>query len=102
MPVHDWNHVEAGICHDFHNAWLIELRNTLNGGLLPPAYYALTEQHAGRFVVDLLTLHASPSAVEIPPAPPGGGGLAVTEAPPRVRRRLTASAAARLRRRTLA
>jgi hypothetical protein len=59
MPVHDWARVEPGIFHDFHNAWLTELRNALNGGLLPPSFYALTEQHAGRYVVDLLRLHAS-------------------------------------------
>jgi hypothetical protein len=54
MPVHDWTRVEAGMFHDFHNAWITELRNALNGGLLPPDYYALGEQHAGHFVGDIL------------------------------------------------
>jgi hypothetical protein len=40
MPVHDWSRVEAGVYHDFHNAWIIMLRNALNGGLLPAEYYA--------------------------------------------------------------
>src|SRR4051794_37951305 len=40
MPLHDWTRVEAGIFHDFHNAWVVELRTALNGGLLPPDYYA--------------------------------------------------------------
>ena len=48
MPVHDWTRVDSGIFHDFHNAWTIELRNALNGGLLPSDFYALTEQHECR------------------------------------------------------
>ena len=61
MPIHDWTRVEAGIFHSFHNAWITHLGDALNGGLLPPNYYALGEQHAGRFVTDILTLHASPA-----------------------------------------
>ena len=73
MPVHDWSRVEAGIFQDFHNAWIAELRSTLNEGLLPPDYYALTEQHGWRYIVDLLTLQAPPTAEETPGAPIGGG-----------------------------
>ncbi len=36
MPIHDWTRVTAGIWHDFHLAWLAEIRNVLNDGLLPP------------------------------------------------------------------
>ena len=32
MPIHDWSRVDAGIFHDFHQAWTIEIRNALNGG----------------------------------------------------------------------
>jgi hypothetical protein len=103
MPVHDWTRVEAGMFHDFHNAWITELRNALNGGLLPNDYYALGEQHAGRFITDVLTLHASRPNGEPPPPPPGpAGGLAVAEAPPKVRRQLTGTETYRQRRRTLA
>jgi hypothetical protein len=102
MPVHDWTRVEAGLFHDFHNAWITELRNALNGGLLPPNYYALGEQHAGRFVTDLLTLHASRPNGEPPPPPPSDGGIALAEAPPKVRRQLTGIETYRQRRRTLA
>jgi hypothetical protein len=102
MPVHDWTRVEAGIFHDFHNAWITEIRNTLNGGLLPRDYYALAEQHAGPFVSDVLTLHASQPNGEPPPLPPLSGALAVAEAPPMVRRKLTAAETYRERRRTLA
>src|SRR2546423_13207152 len=56
MPIHDWTRVEAGIFHDFHLAWIGELRRVLNAGLLPPDYYALAEQIAGELGPDVLTL----------------------------------------------
>jgi hypothetical protein len=102
MPVHDWTRVEAGIFHHFHNSWIIELSNALNGGLLPRDYYALGEQHAGRIIPDVLTLHASQPNGELPPPPSAGGGLALADAPPKVRRQLTSSETYRQRRRTLA
>jgi hypothetical protein len=103
MPVHDWARVAAGIFHSFHNAWITHLGEVLNGGLLPPDYYALGEQHAGRFVTDVLTLHASLPNGAPSPLPPGpAGGLAVAEAPPKVRRQLTGTETYRQRRRTLA
>ncbi len=95
MPVHDWTRVEAGIVHSFHNGWMTELHNALNGGLLPPGFYALMEQHAGKLV-------ASRPNRAPPPLPPTDGGLALAEAPPRVRWRLTGSETYRQRRRTLA
>src|SRR5437762_261041 len=64
MPVHDWTRVEAGIFHDFHVAWIPEIQKALNGGLLPEGYYALAEQHAGRAIADVLTLHASGEPTE--------------------------------------
>lgn len=102
MPVHDWTRVEAGIFHDFHVAWIPELRKALNSGLLPQGYYALTEQHAGRSIADVLTLHVSPTSQEPQPWPPATGGLAVAEAPPRVRRKKTFEQAGLTRPRTLA
>jgi hypothetical protein len=102
MPVHDWMKVDAGIFHDFHNAWVLELANVFNGGLLPAGYYALTEQHAGKFVADLLALHASAPNESLPPLPPDSGGLALAEAPPKVRRKLTSTGSLRRLRRTLA
>src|SRR4029450_11603187 len=35
-----------------------ELRNALNGGVLPAGYYTLGEQHSGDVSPDVLTLHA--------------------------------------------
>jgi hypothetical protein len=101
MPVHDWTKVEAGIFHDFHTAWIIEIRNALNNGVLPEGYYALAEQHAGRFIPDVLALQFSPATYD-PPSTPSHGGLALADAPPRVRRKLTVAPSARALRRTLA
>jgi hypothetical protein len=102
MPVHDWTRVEAGIFHSFHNLWIAQLNNALNGGLLPGEYYALVEQHASRFVTDVLTLDASRPNGEPPPPPSSSGAIALAEAPPKVRRELTSVETYRQRRRTLA
>ncbi len=96
MPVHDWTRVEAGIFHAFHVAWIPEIQKSLNGGLLPEGYYALAEQHAGRAVADILTLHASPRSAPLPAA----GATPVAETPPRVRRKETVQPTALGRRRT--
>lgn len=101
MPVHDWTRVSAGTFHDFHSAWIIHLKEELNGGLLPEGFYAMAEQQAGRMIADVLTLEVG----EHNPFVPGGPGpIAVAVAPPRVRRKaiLTPNAASRATRRTLA
>lgn len=101
MPVHDWARVAAGIFHHFHNAWMMEISNACNNGLLPTGYYALVEQHAGACIADVLTLQAGSQAAE--PSPPADtGGVAVAEAAPRVRRTLTAAGSLRRQRKTLA
>jgi hypothetical protein len=103
MPVHDWTLIEAGIFHAFHNAWITFIQDALNRGLLPEGYYALGEQHAGRPITDVLTLHASPGNGMPPlPLPPDTGGTAVAEVPPRVQRRQTIEPAALARRRSVA
>jgi hypothetical protein len=102
MPVHDWTRVEPGIFHDFHGSWVAEIKKVLNAGLLPSGYYALAEQHFGRSVADVLTLHGGPPPQEPLSLPPDTGGTAVAEAPPRVRRKHTVEPAALARRRTLA
>ena len=56
MPIHDWSRVEAGIFHDFHHAWIEEIKRALNGGILSGEYYALAEQHTSRYGPDVLTL----------------------------------------------
>lgn len=59
MPIHDWSKVSAGVFHDFHCAWIVELRNALNANVLPGGYYALAEQIAGEFGPEVLTLEAT-------------------------------------------
>ncbi len=59
MPIHDWTRVSAGTWHDFHLAWIAEIRKVLNGGILPPTYYAQAEQVAGTMGPDVLTLQST-------------------------------------------
>lgn len=61
MPIHDWTRVDAGIFHDFHHAWIEEIKRALNSRL-PNDYYALAEQHAAGFGPDVLTLQGSGGA----------------------------------------
>jgi hypothetical protein len=82
MPIHDWTPVEAGIFHDFHQAWTMAIRNALNHGGLPPDFFAMTEQILGGPIPDVITLQRHPRAKDS--AAPGGG-IAVAEAPPQAR-----------------
>lgn len=43
MPIHDWTRVDAGLFHDFHQDWTVELTRSLNAGRLPPRYVALID-----------------------------------------------------------
>ncbi len=79
MPIHDWTRVEAGDFHDFHQCWVVAIRNALNAGLLPPGYMAMAEQVTGRPILDVVTLQAR-EAKEGPE-----GGIAVATAPPTAR-----------------
>lgn len=85
MPIHDWTRVPAGIWHDFHLGWIAEIRNALNGGILPTDYYALAEQIAGPLGPDVLTLQESSPAPDGASAPGANGAVAVSAAPPRMR-----------------
>lgn len=102
MPAHDWTRVEAGIFHNFHVAWIGELCKILNRGVLPEDYYALAEQHMGRSIPDVLTLHESPPSFESGRTPPGSGGTAVAEAPPKTSRHHTIGTSLLARRRSVA
>ncbi len=85
MPVHDWTRVNAGPFHDFHCTWTPEIKNRLNEGLLPPAYYAQVEQVAGEMTADILTLHAAPAFGTSDLDDGGGLATAVAAVPPKVR-----------------
>jgi Protein of unknown function (DUF4058) len=90
MPIHDWSRVPAGIFHDFHHALIEQIKRALNGGLLPPDYYALAEQVAAGLGPDVLTLHTptlggngdADRGIQRP-ADERGGGLLL--APPKTR-----------------
>lgn len=91
MPVHDWNRVDAGIFHAFHTSWITHLMEWFNEGHLPAGYHALSEQHAGTRVPDIITLH-SPNILTGRSAPAGdGGGVALIDAASRLSRKLMAS-----------
>lgn len=55
MPIHDWTQVEAGIFHAFHHGWISAIGDALNSGLLPKDLYALPEQVAAGFGLDVRT-----------------------------------------------
>lgn len=86
MPIHDWTRVTAGIFHHFHHEWISVIARALNGGLLPPDYYAMAEQIAGGLGPDVLALEMPrPLPPPPPPAVADEGGVAVAQRPPRTR-----------------
>jgi hypothetical protein len=86
VPVHDWTKVDAGIFHDFHHAWIAELRTTLNEDLLPAGYYALAEQVTKPFGPDVLTFQTGGENDVLESAGPvPGPSPVVLENPPKVR-----------------
>jgi len=82
MPIHDWTRVDAGLFHDFHQDWTVELRRSLNAGRLPPGFVALVEQQTGGPIPDVLTLSRRPSDTA---GSEWVGGLAVATVPPKAR-----------------
>jgi uncharacterized protein DUF4058 len=82
MPIHDWTRVDAGLFHDFHQDWTIELRRSLNAGRLPPGYVALVDQQTGGLIPDVLTLNRG--LVRRATSEPAVG-LGVATAPPTAR-----------------
>jgi hypothetical protein len=82
MPIHDWSRIDPGICHDFHQAWTIEIRNALNRGALPPEFFALAEQIVSGPIPDVVTLQRRTAPAVHPHTT---AGVAVTDTPPRAR-----------------
>jgi Protein of unknown function (DUF4058) len=85
MPIHDWTRVTAGTWHAFHLSWISEIQLALNGGRLPPSYYAQAEQIAGPLGPDILTLQTPEPQPESDGEEERGEGLAVATVPPRAR-----------------
>jgi hypothetical protein len=65
MPVHDWTRLEAGDFHNFHQCWVVAIRDALNGGLLPPEYMAMAEQVTGGSILDEVVLLGSPRSAGV-------------------------------------
>jgi len=79
MPVHDWSRVAAGIFHDFHHAWIEEIKRSLNAGLLPSDYYALAEQRTAGYGPDVLALQVDSDDDSFDGPSPRNGGLIVAK-----------------------
>ena len=93
MPLHDWTRVDDERYHDFHNGWIIAIRDELNDGLLPDDCEAVSESTVGisRDDPDDRSQHRFPDVgtlqFENPPyggASDDGAVLAVLDAPPQV------------------
>jgi hypothetical protein len=56
MPVHDWTRVDAGLFHDFHQCWSIDIKRGLNAGVLPKGFTALIEQKVAPKEPDVLAV----------------------------------------------
>ncbi len=78
MPIRDWTRLEPGDFHDFHQCWMVSIRNALNSGLLPPDYMAMAEQVTGRPIPDVV-IHDTPTPKGDP------GGIAIATTPPTAR-----------------
>ncbi len=81
MPIHDWSRIDHGLFHDFHQAWTIEIRNALNGGVLPSGFFALAEQFISDPIPDVVTLQKR----ALGSTPPVQGRAPAIEFPPRAR-----------------
>jgi hypothetical protein len=79
MPAHDWSRVAAGIFHDFHHAWIEEIKRALNAGLLPGDYYALAEQRTAGYGPDVLALQVDAGDEGLDEPHQRDGGLLVAK-----------------------
>lgn len=65
MPIQDWRLVDTGIFHAFRHSWMEEIYRLLNGGFLPPDYYAMMERGAEGAKLNILRLQKPRSEVVI-------------------------------------
>lgn len=78
MPIHDWTRVPAGLFHDFHQGWSIQIRTALNAGILPKGFSALVEQRAIGLEPDVLAIE---ERAKRRPRITDDGGLLILEPP---------------------
>jgi hypothetical protein len=83
MPIHAWSKTDAGLFHHFHQRWIGNLCDGLNT-VLPPGYFALSEQVTAGPVPDVLTLKLAGGFLK-DSDPRSNGGLPLATAPPRTR-----------------
>ncbi len=86
MPIHDWTLVRAGVFHDFHQEWAVAIKRALNGGILPPGYYAMVEQASLDRFRDVLSFQVDrqPDRDASGGTSGNGGVLTLAAAPPHV------------------
>jgi hypothetical protein len=79
MPIHNWSRIPAGLFHDFHQTWSIQIKFALNAGILPKGISALVEQRSGPRESDVLALESfgKPSRTGFD----SDGGVVTTEPP---------------------
>ncbi len=82
MPIHDWTRVDAGLFHDFHQDWTVELCRTLNARELAPGFAALIDFQASDPISDMPTFHRRPKNAG---ERQSGASLTTATAPPRAR-----------------
>jgi Protein of unknown function (DUF4058) len=82
MPIHDWTRVDAGLFHDFHQDWTIELCRSLNAGLLAPDLAALIDPQVGDPIPDVVTIGRGPKSRT---GKESTRGLTVATTPPKAR-----------------
>ena len=92
MAIHDWSQAPAGIFHDFHHAWIEDLKRILNRSVLPDGYYALAEQITTRLrpdaIPDVITLKLPTNSTSNGNATETGHGVALATMPPQVQFRM--------------
>lgn len=87
MPVHDWKRVSDGTFHDFHYSWVLEIKRSLQRGVLPDGYYVMAEQIGGDLgAPDVLTLQTADGAFAQGPI---SGTATLSQSPPTVQSRTT-------------
>jgi hypothetical protein len=59
MPIQDWTRVDAAIFHDFHIAWIAELQQALNTGILPENYASYVADKPVEVYLEHLALGAT-------------------------------------------
>src|SRR4051812_11133806 len=80
MPIHAWSKTDAGLFHHLHQRWIGNLCDGLNA-VLPPGYFALSEQVTAGPIPDVLTLERGGRVSQPSRADDDGGIRLATQAP---------------------